>query len=121
MKREKAPSAVIILVSVVLVAVVLLFIGDRALEYLITITITIGLVTLLMWRLRIDSRKDERIIHLMGLSSRNAFFFLLFAMPWLAGFHLLGIITVDAGIALMVLWWVSLGVAWLSFFYYYKR
>jgi hypothetical protein len=57
----------------------------------------------------------------MTLGSRSALFFLVFAMPWLAGFSFAGIISIDAAGALMLLWLIALGITWISFVYYYTR
>jgi hypothetical protein len=42
-------------------------------------------------------------------------------MPFLAGFIYAGIILIDAVGALMLLWAIALGIAWISFLYYYTR
>ncbi len=68
---------------------------------------------------QIDSRKDERSMQLFVLGSRNAFIFLLFAMPWMAAYIGYGVLAVNAAVALFALWIVALAIAWGSAFYYF--
>jgi len=90
-------------------------------EMLAPISAALVVVLLIIWRARIDDRKDERTMQLMILGGRNALIFLLFAMPMLATFSFTGIILIDAYGALMFLWAIALGISWISFFYYYTR
>ncbi len=90
-------------------------------EMLIPVSAALVAVLLITWRARIDDRKDERTIQLMILGGRNAFMFLLFAMPMLATFSFTDIILIDAYGALMLLWAIALGITWVSFLYYYTR
>ncbi|MBN2231136.1 MAG: hypothetical protein JW779_16245 [Candidatus Thorarchaeota archaeon] len=87
----------------------------------LTLLLTLVGTTILLRATKIDARKDERTIQLMVLSGRNAFFFLLFAMPALATLVIAGVVMVDAFAALMLLWIVALAITWISFFYYYTK
>lgn len=44
-----------------------------------------------------------------------------FTVPMLATFSILGIIIIETFATLCLLWIVSLGLVWVSFFYYYTR
>ena len=122
MKRKEIVANVAMAgIGVIFLALIMWLVPERALSLLTASIVSVCGTTLILWRAKIDQRKDERTIQLMGLGARNAFFFLLLAMPWLATFSFLGIIIIDAYAVLMLLWIVSLGIAWLSFFYYYKR
>ena len=120
-RKEIIANGLLVGISIVLLALVMWLVPERALSFLFVSIASVCGTTLILWRAKIDQRKDERTIQLLGLGARNAFFFLLLAMPWLATFSFLGIIIIDAYAVLMLLWIVSLGIAWLSFFYYYTR
>lgn len=109
------------LASIVLLSVVLLSVPDKALEILMVIIVSTTITLLIIWRSNFDAKKDERSIQLMGFGARNSFIFLVFAMPWLAVFHWIGIIVLDAAVTLLILWILSLGIAWITFLYYYTR
>jgi hypothetical protein len=121
MKRNLALNLAVVLASVVLLIVVLLSVPDMALDLLLVVTFSTAISLLALWRSGVDAKKDERTIQLMGYGARNAFIFLLFAMPWLAVYHMFGIISLDAAAALWILWIMSFGIAWLTFLYYYTR
>jgi hypothetical protein len=108
-------------IGIVFLTVIMWFLQDRALDLLISCSIAVIGSTAILWVAKVDQRKDERTIQLMTLASRNAMFFLVFAMPMLAGLAIAGIIIMDAWGALMLLWAIALGIAWISFFYYYTR
>jgi hypothetical protein len=55
----------------------------------------------------------------MNLGVRNAFIFLILAMPMLSAFIVLEIIIMDATIALWSLWGAALCIAWITFLFYY--
>ncbi len=122
MRNKLAPNLALVLLTVVLVSIIILAVPDKALEILPVVIVSTAFVVLIIWRSDFDAKKkDERTIQLMGYGARNAFIFLLFAMPWLAAYHVLGIIVLDAAIALCILWILSLGIAWLTFLYYFTR
>jgi hypothetical protein len=121
MRNKLAPNLALVFLTIVLVSIIILAVPDKALEILPGVVVSTSFVVLVLWRSDFDAKKDERIFQLMGYGARNAFIFLLFAMPWLAAFHLLGIIVLDAAIALCILWILSLGIAWLTFLYYFTR
>ncbi|MGY5864865.1 MAG: hypothetical protein RTV41_09695 [Candidatus Thorarchaeota archaeon] len=122
MRNKLAPNLALVLLTVVLVSIIILAVPDKALEILPAVIVSTAFVVLIIWRSDFDAKKkDERTIQLMGYGARNAFIFLLFAMPWLAAYHVLGIIVLDAAIALCILWILSIGITWLTFLYYYTR
>ena len=122
MRNKLAPNLALVLLTVVLVSIIILAVPDKALEILPAVIVSTAFVVLIIWRSDFDAKKkDERTIQLMGYGARNAFIFLLFAMPWLAAYHVLGIIVLDAAIAICILWILSLGIAWLTFLYYFTR
>ena len=121
MRNKLAPNLALVLLTIVLVSIITLAVPDKVLEILPGVIVSTSFVVLVLWRSDFDAKKDERIFQLMGYGARNAFIFLLFAMPWIAAFHLLGIIVLDAAIALCILWILSLGIALLTFFYYFTR
>lgn len=121
MRNKLAPNLALVLLTVVLVSIIILAVPDKALEILPVVIVSTAFVVLALRRSNIDAKKDERSMQLMGYGARNGFIFLLFAMPWLAAYHVLGIIVLDAAIALYILWIMALGIAWLTFLYYYTR
>ncbi len=108
-------------IGVIFLIIMMWYLPDMALNLLFICIVSVSVSTVVVWRARVDQRKDERTIQLMTLAGRNAFFFLLFAMPMLGGFIVAGIISLNAAGALMLLWSIALGVTWISFFYYYTR
>ncbi len=122
MKRKEIVANVAVAgIGIIFLALIMWLVPERALDFLFFGITSVGITTLILWRAKIDHRKDERTIHLMGLGARNAFFFLIFAMPMLATFTIIGVIIMEAFVALWLLWIVSMSIAWLSFFYYYTR
>ncbi len=109
-----------IVFAIVFTAVMMWYLPDKALELLLIDILSLSGVLLLLRGAKVDQRKDERTIQLMTLSGRNAFFFLILAMPAIASFSIAGIITIDAYTALMILWFISLAITLISFFYYYS-
>jgi hypothetical protein len=120
-RKQIAANACVASIGIIFIAVMLWFRPDKTLEMLVPVSTSLVLVVLVSRRTKFDERKDERTIQLMVLGARNAFFFLLFAMPMLATFSLTGIILNDAGVALMLLWVIMMAIAWISFLYYYTR
>lgn len=110
-----------ILFGIVFAAIIIWYVPDKALELLFVDVVAIIGSTLMLRGAKVDQRKDERTIQLMTLSSRNAFMFLLLAMPTVATFGLIGVIAIDAFAVLYILWIVALAIAWISFLYYYTR
>jgi len=121
MRNKLAPNLALVLLTIVLVSIIILAVPDKALEILPVVTVSTAFVVLVLWRSNIDAKKDERSMEIMSYGARNAFIFLLFAMPWLAAYHVLEIIVLDTAIVLFVLWILSLGIAWLTFLYYFTR
>ena len=108
-------------IGVIFLVIMMWYLPDMALNLLFICGVSVSVSTIVVWRARVDQRKDERTIQLMTLAGRNAFFFLVCAMPMLGGFIVAGIILLNAAGALMLLWSIALGIAWISFFYYYTR
>jgi hypothetical protein len=122
MERKQIVANVCVASSGIIFLVIMMwYLPDRALDLLFTSVVSVSLVTVILWKARVDQRKDERTMQLMTLGGRNAFMFLIFAMPFLAGFSYAGVIFLDTIGALMMLWAIALGIAWISFFYYYTR
>jgi hypothetical protein len=119
--RRIVGNVLVVAFSIVFMGVVMWYNPDKALELLFVSIFSVGVPLLLLRRAGIEERKDERTIHLMTLGGRNAFMFLVFAMPWLATFSIAGIILIEAFAALMILWIVAIAIAWVSFIYYYTR
>ncbi len=107
--------------GVIFLVIMMWYLPDMAVELLFICIVSVIVSTVVTWRARVDQRKDERTIQLMTLAGRNAFMFLVFAMPMLAGFSIAGIISIDAVGALWLLWSIALGITWISFSYYYTR
>ena len=66
--------------------------------------------------------QDERFSHIYLQSTRNAFVFLLFAIPY--SFVILGMQLVpieSLGALIMIVWGISLVIVYLSGIYYYKK
>ncbi len=118
-QNQIAANVCVASIGIVFILVMLWFRPDKTLEMLIPVSTSLVLVILISRRTKFDERKDERTIQLMMLGARNAFFFLLFAMPMLATFSFTGIILIDAAGALMLLYLIAIGIAWISFLYYY--
>lgn len=114
-------NASIVSASIIFLAIIMWFRPDMALDLLFVSIVSVSATMLILWKARVDQRKDERTIQLMTLAGRNAFMFLIFFMPFLAGFSVTGIILIDTFGALMLLWAIALGIAWISFLYYYTR
>ncbi|TFG99779.1 hypothetical protein E4H12_01460 [Candidatus Thorarchaeota archaeon] len=108
-------------IGIAFIALIMWLVPEKSLDFLIMSSVSIGITTIILWRSKIDQAKDERTMHLMCLGARNAFFFQLFAVPMLSTFIILGIIIMDAIVALWSLYIVSLGIAWASFLFYYSR
>jgi len=120
-RKQIVANVCVASIGIIFILVMLWLRPDKTLEMLVPTSISVIFVLILSRKTRIDERKDERTMQLMILGGRNAFIFLIFAMPMFATFSLTGIILIDAGGALMVLWTIALGIAWISFLYYYTR
>ena len=120
-RRQIIANVSVASTGVIFLVIMMWFRPDMALDLLFISIASVSATTLILWRARVDQRKDERTMQLMTLAGRNAFMFLVFVMPFLAGFSVAGIILIDAFGALMLLWAIALGIAWISFFYYYTR
>ena len=120
-RNRLIPSIVLVLVTVVLVSVIVLIVPNRAIDIFPAIFASTAVLVLILWRSDFDSKLDERTMQFFGYGARNAFILLLFAMPWLAAYHVLGIFVLDAGITLLILWILSIGIAWVTFLYHYSR
>jgi hypothetical protein len=120
-RKQIVANGCVASVGIIFLIVMMGFLPDKAMQLLISSSLAVIGSTLILWAAKVDQRKDERTIQLMTLASRNAMFFLVFAMPMLAGLGGAGIIMINGWLALMLLWFVALGIAWISFFYYYTR
>ena len=120
-RKQIIANASIVGSAIIFLATVMWYLPEMAIDLLTVSIVSLSLTMLILWVTKIDQRKDERTIQLMTLGGRNAFMFLVFAMPWLAGFSVAGIISIDAFGSLMLLWSLALGITWISFFYYYTR
>jgi len=120
-QKQIAANVCVASIGIMFILVMLWFRPDKTLEMLVPVSTSLVLVILISRRAKFDERKDERTIQLMMLGARNAFFFLLFAMPMLATFSFTGIILIDAAGALMLLYLIAIGIAWISFLYYYLQ
>jgi hypothetical protein len=120
-RRQIVANACVASTGIIFLIIMMWLLPDKALDLLISCSIAVIGSTVIAWVTKVDQRKDERTMQLMTLASRNAMFFLIFAMPMLAGLAIVGIIIIDAWGALMLLWIIALAIAWVSFFYYYTR
>ncbi|MFX1560365.1 MAG: hypothetical protein ACFFBL_07240 [Promethearchaeota archaeon] len=68
----------------------------------------------------IKQLQDERYVHILGLAGRNAFVFLMLALPLLSALQFLGLPWIDSGVSVFVLW-VSAFLVLYGFSYYYYR
>ncbi len=120
-RKQIIANVSVVSVGVIFLVIMMWYLPDMALNLLFICGVSVSVSTIVVWRARVDQRKDERTIQLMTLAGRNAFMFLVFAMPMLGGFIVAGIISLDAAGALWLLWSIALGIALISFFYYYTR
>ena len=120
-RNQIIANGAVVGIGIVFLALIMWLVPEKALDMLVVSSVSVSLTTIILWRAKVDQRKDERTMHLMGLGARNAFFFLIFAMPMLSTFIILDIIIMDAAVALWSLWIVSIGIAWVSFLFYYSR
>jgi hypothetical protein len=110
-----------IVFGIAFTALMMWYLPDKALELLIVSVFSVGGATLLLRGAKVDQRKDERTIQLMTLGGRNAFIFLLLAMPALASLDIAGILILGTPVALLILWVIAMAIAWITFLYYYLR
>jgi len=122
MNRKHVVANVVLLVAIPILFVVSLMIAvpDQALHMLIQVSAVVAVTLLILWRARIDSKKDERSMQFFTLGARNGFFFLILAIPCMVAYVGYGVLTINPYVALFVLWAVALAIAWLSVAYYYS-
>ncbi|MHA1961165.1 MAG: hypothetical protein ACW99U_13130 [Candidatus Thorarchaeota archaeon] len=65
--------------------------------------------------------QDERFTQIYNLASRNAFVFLLFALPAIGTILAYQSIAIEAIGPVFIVWVLSMVIAYASGFYYYKR
>lgn len=78
----------------------------------------IGAVLIMRW---MNKFQDERFTHVYNKSSRNAFVFLVFALPYLGAILALQSIAVEAVGLILLVWIMSIVIAYISGIYYYKQ
>jgi hypothetical protein len=121
MNRKQVPAnAALLVASVLFVISLMIAVPDQALHMLIQVSAGLAVTLLILWRARIDSRKDERTMQIFTLGMRNGFIFLMFAIPGLVAYIGYGVIVVNALVAFYVLWIAALAIVWISALYYFR-
>jgi hypothetical protein len=65
--------------------------------------------------------QDERYTHVLSLSGRNAFLFLMMVLPFLSAIQLLNVTWIEPGLSVFAVWIASLITLYASAYYYYRR
>ncbi|UCE10551.1 MAG: hypothetical protein JSW61_01095 [Candidatus Thorarchaeota archaeon] len=65
--------------------------------------------------------QDERFTQIYNLAARNAFVFLLFALPYIGAILAIQSVAVEAVGMILLVWFISLAIAYTSGYYYYKK
>ena len=68
-----------------------------------------------------EKYQDERFTHILNLSARNGFVFLVFALPWMGALIALNLLILDAAAAVLSLWFSSIAVMYGSGAYYFRK
>ena len=68
-----------------------------------------------------EKYQDERFTHILNLSARNGFIYLLFALPYTAALIALNLLLLDALAAILLLWFSSMAVMYGSGAYYFRK
>jgi hypothetical protein len=118
-RRNILANAAFLVIAVVFIESLMIAVPDQALHLLIVASTTVALTLLVLWRARIDSRKDERTMQIFTLGMRNGFIFLMFAMPGLVAYIGYGVLVVNALLAFYVLWIAAVAIVWISALYYF--
>ncbi|MHA1637270.1 MAG: hypothetical protein ACTSUO_00665 [Candidatus Thorarchaeota archaeon] len=63
--------------------------------------------------------RDERFTHILNLSARNGFVFLLFALPYTGALIALNLI--DTLTSILFIWFFSIAVMYVSGAYYFRK
>jgi hypothetical protein len=89
---------------------------------LLLFNVILGLIILInaIMLIYIKRLQDERYVHILSLAGRNAFVFLMLALPLLSVLQFLGIPWIDPGVSVFVMW-ISALVVLYGFSYYYYR
>jgi hypothetical protein len=111
----------LILYVIVVLSIVVVLFPDNFLSAIIPGIIAAVLSGLVHLRADIDSLKDERTLSLARKSSGNALIFFIFIVPILLILTMTEIPMFNTGFSLLLLYFMTLTVWWISIGYYYKR
>lgn len=82
----------------------------------------LGIPFTLMIVKAMEKYRDERFTHILNISMRNGFVFLLFALPWTGALMALNLLILDALPAILLsLWFTSMAVTYGSGVYYFRK
>jgi hypothetical protein len=107
-------------VAIVLVTVIILF-PDSYLSGIISGIFSGVLVGLLARKSNFDSHKDERTIQIANKSAGIAILFFILSVPLFLIISMAEIPILDPGLSLVLLYFMVIGVWWLSAGYYYRK
>lgn len=65
--------------------------------------------------------QDERYVEILSSASRNAFIFLMVALPILSALQFMDLNWVEPGLSVFVVWTASLAILYTSSYIYYRR
>ncbi|MHA2432761.1 MAG: hypothetical protein ACXADO_05985 [Candidatus Thorarchaeota archaeon] len=65
--------------------------------------------------------QDERYVEILSSASRNAFIFLMVALPFLSALQFVNLPWVEPGLSVFVVWTASLVIQYASSYHYYRR
>jgi hypothetical protein len=89
---------------------------------LIVFNVMLGAVLLINVLVLLYAKKlqDERYTHILSLAARNAFLFLMMALPFLSALQLLNMTWIEPGLSVFAVWIASLITLYASAYYYYR-
>jgi hypothetical protein len=85
------------------------------------ISVPIAVIFTLLIVKVMEKYQDERFTHILNLSARNGFVFLLFALPWTGALIALNLLILDTVAAVLSLWLSSIAVMYGSGAYYFRK
>jgi len=115
MNRNQIANVVGLIVIVVMLVVAWYFVPGGFWGGVLSIPFTLMLVKAM------EKYRDERFTHILNLSMRNGFVFLLFALPWTGALIALNLLIFDVLAAILSLWFLSMAVTYGSGVYYFRK
>ncbi|TFG28035.1 hypothetical protein EU528_11830 [Candidatus Thorarchaeota archaeon] len=117
MNRNQKIANVVILILTVVILIVAWYVMPSGGFWggVISIPFTLMMVKAM------EKYRDERFTHILNLSMRNGFVFLLLALPWTGALIALNLLIFDVLAAILSLWFLSIAVTYGSGVYYFRK